>query len=67
MKSNKIKTQTEEIEGSQTKESSFSSHAKSAEKASECEEDLLNLLAEIITENIVRKIRNGCNRIYKDQ
>jgi len=67
MKSNKIKTQAEQKESNHTTESIPSRHAEVTEKASKCSESLLNLLAEIITENIVRKIRNGCNRIYKDQ
>ncbi|SMD01156.1 hypothetical protein [Pedobacter nyackensis] len=29
--------------------------------------NLLNLLAEVVVENIVKKIRNGCNRVHKDK
>ena len=67
MKSNKNKTQIEQIESTQTTERILPQHVIATEKTSECDENLLNLLAEIITENIVRKIRNGCNRIHKDQ
>ena len=67
MTSNKIKTKSGETESIQTTERSTSSHARATEKDSPYDENLLNLLAEIITENIVRKIKNGCNRIYKDQ
>jgi hypothetical protein len=30
-------------------------------------DNLLNLIAEIVVENIVKKLRNGCNRIHQDQ
>lgn len=35
--------------------------------ASETAHNLLNLLAEVVVENMVKKIRNGCNRIHKDK
>jgi len=35
--------------------------------SSDSGDDLLNLIAEIVVENIVRKIRNGRNRIYQDK
>lgn len=31
------------------------------------DDNLLNLIAEIVVENIVKKLRNGCNRIHQDQ
>lgn len=67
MKSNKIKQDLTQIESSRVTEETLPDHAEMPEKSSDCEGNLVNLLAEIITENIVRKIRNGCNRIHKDQ
>lgn len=40
---------------------------KNQENASEDEDDLLNLIAEIVVENIVKKLRNGRHRIHQDQ
>jgi hypothetical protein len=67
MKSNKIKQDITQIEGNRPTEETLPNHAEIPEKSSDCDGILVNLLAEIITENIVRKIRNGCNRIHKDQ
>ena len=41
--------------------------AEYEEIPSETDLNLLNLIAEVIVENIVRKIRNGRNRIHQDQ
>jgi len=31
------------------------------------DDNLLDLIAEIVVENIVKKLRNGCNRIHQNQ